>query len=202
MERKGVEPSTSALRTHEHAIASATQSRFTNAPSAVCTRVCTSDADGGSEPDAGNNRDVDLAHLMAEWPFLSSAIKTAIVTLVLKAAQAVVPIPTQSYQQKKPNEDRGWRKLSDIIPVRQEPPRVNDSAVDAVARSIQEFGFRQPIVVDEEGVIVVGHTRFKAAQKLGLAASARPGRGWSLARPGEGVPHRRQPNGHDRRLGF
>src|SRR5687768_9899019 len=47
-------------------------------------------------------------------------------------------------------------------------PRVNDAAVDAVARSIKEFGFRQPIVVDENGVIVVGHTRWKAAKKLGL----------------------------------
>src|SRR5205823_1808545 len=41
-------------------------------------------------------------------------------------------------------------------------------AVDAVAASIQQFGFRQPIVVDEEGVIVVGHTRYKAALKFGL----------------------------------
>src|SRR3989440_10938448 len=49
-------------------------------------------------------------------------------------------------------------------------PRVNDPAVDAVARSIQEFGFRQPIVVDEAGVIIVGHTRYKAALKLGLSA--------------------------------
>ena len=47
-------------------------------------------------------------------------------------------------------------------------PRINDAAVDAVARSIQEFGFRQPIVVDEAGVIIVGHTRWKAAKKLGL----------------------------------
>ncbi len=47
-------------------------------------------------------------------------------------------------------------------------PRKNDHAVDAVAASIKEFGFRQPIVVDEEGVIVVGSTRDKAAQKLGL----------------------------------
>src|SRR5262249_15133691 len=47
-------------------------------------------------------------------------------------------------------------------------PRVNDPAVDAVARSIQEFGFRQPIVVDEAGVIIVGHTRYKAALKLGM----------------------------------
>ena len=47
-------------------------------------------------------------------------------------------------------------------------PRVNDDAVNAVAASIREFGFRQPIVVDGEGVIVVGHTRYKAALKLGL----------------------------------
>jgi len=47
-------------------------------------------------------------------------------------------------------------------------PRVNDNAVDAVANSLKEFGFRQPIVVDGDGVIVVGHTRYKAALKLGL----------------------------------
>src|SRR6516164_8492796 len=47
-------------------------------------------------------------------------------------------------------------------------PRLNDAAVDAVAASIQAFGFRQPIVVDKQGVIIVGHTRYKAALKLGL----------------------------------
>src|SRR5260221_9146745 len=47
-------------------------------------------------------------------------------------------------------------------------PRINDAAVDVVAKSIREFGFRQPIVVDTQGVIIVGHTRWKAAQKLGL----------------------------------
>ena len=47
-------------------------------------------------------------------------------------------------------------------------PRQNDQAVEAVARSIRQFGFRQPIVVDTEGVIIVGHTRYKAALKLGL----------------------------------
>ncbi len=47
-------------------------------------------------------------------------------------------------------------------------PRINDIAVDAVAASLKEFGARQPIVVDAEGVIIVGHTRLKAAQKLGL----------------------------------
>jgi DNA modification methylase len=59
------------------------------------------------------------------------------------------------------------RKLSEVKPYPNNP-RVNDPAVDAVAASIREFGFRQPIVVDEEGVIVVGNTRYKAAVKLGL----------------------------------
>ena len=44
----------------------------------------------------------------------------------------------------------------------------NDNAIDAVAASLREFGFRQPIVVDTEGVIIVGHARHKAAIKMGL----------------------------------
>jgi DNA modification methylase len=48
-------------------------------------------------------------------------------------------------------------------------PRKNDQAVEAVARAITEFGWRQPIVVDSGGVIVVGHTRWRAAKHLGLA---------------------------------
>jgi DNA modification methylase len=59
------------------------------------------------------------------------------------------------------------RVLSSIKPY-DKNPRLNDPAVDAVASSIREFGFRQPIVVDEQGVIVVGHTRYKAALQLGL----------------------------------
>ncbi len=47
-------------------------------------------------------------------------------------------------------------------------PRINDDAVEAVMASLREFGFRQPIVVDTDGVIICGHTRFKAAQRLGL----------------------------------
>ena len=47
-------------------------------------------------------------------------------------------------------------------------PRNNDSAVDAVAESIREFGFKVPIVIDGDNVIVCGHTRVKAAQKLGM----------------------------------
>lgn len=47
-------------------------------------------------------------------------------------------------------------------------PRNNDDAVDAVANSIKEFGWQQPIVVDNGGVIIAGHTRYKAAKRLKL----------------------------------
>lgn len=56
-------------------------------------------------------------------------------------------------------------KLTEIRPYERNP-RVNDHAVDAVAASIREFGWQQPIVVDSEGVIIAGHTRYKAAEKL------------------------------------
>jgi len=60
------------------------------------------------------------------------------------------------------------RQIDTIKPY-ESNPRINDDAVDAVAASLKEFGFRQPIVVDADGVIIVGHTRWKAARKLGLA---------------------------------
>ena len=59
------------------------------------------------------------------------------------------------------------KALEEIRPY-EKNPRKNDEAVDYVARSIEEFGFKVPIVIDADGVIVAGHTRYKAAQKLGL----------------------------------
>lgn len=59
------------------------------------------------------------------------------------------------------------KKLKDIKPY-EKNPRKNDSAVDAVANSIREFGFRVPVVIDKDNVIVCGHTRYKAAKKLKL----------------------------------
>lgn len=47
-------------------------------------------------------------------------------------------------------------------------PRKNDDAVDAVAESIKQFGFLVPLVVDDDGNIIAGHTRYKASVKLGL----------------------------------
>jgi len=47
-------------------------------------------------------------------------------------------------------------------------PRKNDAAVDKVAESIKEFGFKVPIIIDSNNEIIAGHTRLKAAKKLGL----------------------------------
>ena len=58
-------------------------------------------------------------------------------------------------------------KTEELIPYVNNP-RNNDEAVDFVASSIKEFGFKQPIVIDKDKVIVAGHTRLKAAKKLGL----------------------------------
>ena len=58
-------------------------------------------------------------------------------------------------------------QLDELIPYANNP-RNNDGAVDKVAASIREFGFKVPIIVDKNNVIVAGHTRLKAAQKLGL----------------------------------
>lgn len=58
-------------------------------------------------------------------------------------------------------------KISEVKPY-EKNPRKNDQSVDKVARSIEEFGFKVPLVIDKNNVIVCGHTRYKAAKKLGL----------------------------------
>ncbi len=57
--------------------------------------------------------------------------------------------------------------IDGIIPY-EANPRINDEAVEVVAASLAEFGFRQAIVVDPDGVIIAGHTRLLAAVKLGM----------------------------------
>jgi site-specific DNA-methyltransferase (adenine-specific) len=59
------------------------------------------------------------------------------------------------------------KKISELIPY-ENNPRNNDGAVDAVANSIKAFGFKVPVVIDKDNVIVAGHTRLKAAKKLKL----------------------------------
>lgn len=60
-----------------------------------------------------------------------------------------------------------YKSISEIVPY-ENNPRKNEDAVAAVAESIREFGFNQPIGITEKGIIIVGHTRLKAAQALGL----------------------------------
>ena len=60
-----------------------------------------------------------------------------------------------------------YKKLIEIKPY-DKNPRKNDKAVDVVAKSIKEYGFINPIIIDKDNIIVAGHTRYKAAQKLGL----------------------------------
>lgn len=59
------------------------------------------------------------------------------------------------------------RRLEDIQPY-ENNPRKNEPAIDKVAESLKEFGWQQPIVVDAQGVIIAGHTRWSAARRLGL----------------------------------
>lgn len=60
-----------------------------------------------------------------------------------------------------------YKKINEIIPYKNNP-RKNDNAIDDVANSIKEFGFKVPIVIDKNNEIVAGHTRYKASKKLGL----------------------------------
>ena len=60
-----------------------------------------------------------------------------------------------------------WRPIDDVHPY-QNNPRNNDDAVEYVANSLREFGWQQPIVVDTDGTIIAGHTRLKAAKRLGM----------------------------------
>ena len=59
------------------------------------------------------------------------------------------------------------KSIADLHPYGRNP-RKNDKAVEYVANSIKEFGFKVPMVIKQDGEIVCGHTRYKAAQKLGL----------------------------------
>lgn len=59
------------------------------------------------------------------------------------------------------------KKIDELIPY-EKNPRLNDEAVQYVANSIKEFGFKVPMVIDKNNVIVAGHTRYKASKELGL----------------------------------
>ena len=57
--------------------------------------------------------------------------------------------------------------ITEIKPYENNPRKISEKAIDKVALSLKEFGWQQPIVVDEKNIIIAGHTRHKAAEKLG-----------------------------------
>jgi DNA modification methylase len=59
-------------------------------------------------------------------------------------------------------------EISNIKPYENNPRKLSEQAIEKVAMSLKEYGFRQPIVVDKDMVIVAGHTRYRASKKLGL----------------------------------
>lgn len=61
-----------------------------------------------------------------------------------------------------------YKKTEDLIPYENNPRTIPEEAINAVAESIQEFGFKNPILIDKNNVIVAGHTRRLASLKLGL----------------------------------
>ena len=61
-------------------------------------------------------------------------------------------------QQMEPSALKPW----------EDNPRINDEAVDAVVKSIKSFGFNVPILCDQQFTIIAGHTRWKAAKKIGM----------------------------------
>ena len=60
------------------------------------------------------------------------------------------------------------RFVNELVPYEKNPRKISDEAIDAVAESIQEFGFKNPILIDKNNVIIAGHTRRLASLKLGL----------------------------------
>lgn len=86
-----------------------------------------------------------------------------------RTKRKVQPIRKETEKSITPAAYRVEQWLLDrITPYEKNARRIPHAAIDKVALSLQEFGWRQPIVVDQDGVIVVGHTRLLAAQKLGL----------------------------------
>lgn len=60
------------------------------------------------------------------------------------------------------------KRVDELIPYEKNPRNISEEAINAVAESIQEFGFKNPILIDKDNVIVAGHTRRLASLKLGL----------------------------------
>lgn len=76
--------------------------------------------------------------------------------------------PKKAARSNAPQYLVEWRDVADVKPYEDNPRSIPEHAVAQVAASIKRYGFRQPIVVDRAGVVVVGHTRLLAARQLGM----------------------------------
>ena len=83
-----------------------------------------------------------------------------------------------------------WWPIDKPTPYARNPRQAPEAAIAKVAASLKEFGFRQPIVVDEEHVVIAGHTRLLAARQPRPRAGAGARRLRPHAAAGEGLPHR------------
>ena len=63
-----------------------------------------------------------------------------------------------------------YKNVSELVSY-EKNPRKNTKAVKYVANSISEFGFKVPIVIDENNVVICGHTRLLASEKLGMVVN-------------------------------
>ncbi len=86
-----------------------------------------------------------------------------------RSVECPAPSAKRPAKDKSPEPaDQLW-PIGRLVPYAKNARKLSDQAVNKVATSIKSFGFRQRIVVDGKGVILAGHTRWKAAQQLGLA---------------------------------
>lgn len=76
--------------------------------------------------------------------------------------------PTMSERGIRMNKEQIVYKKTSELKLNSRNPRKNDEAVDTVAKSIQEFGFKNPLIIDSTGTVWCGNTRLKAARKLGI----------------------------------
>lgn len=100
---------------------------------------------------------------VGKYYLLSGRLQSAAAYLVF------VSLPIYKPLTKENGMNIVEKKISEIKPYERNPRR-NDEAVKYLVESISNFGFKQPIVVDKDGVIVAGHTRLKAAKQLGMPA--------------------------------
>ena len=101
------------------------------------------------------------------WGIDNPARETADRVVFLYCLERGSSLQEQVIDSMSKNLNVKMMPIGDVVPY-EKNPRLNDQAVDAVASSIREFGFKVPIVVDGKGVVVSGHTRLKAAKTLGL----------------------------------